>query len=150
MAESLHCSSETTTALLIGYTPIQNKKFKVLKKKTNQPKAPFPAFPKPHIRQVFQSPALSYSQPRLPLSVVGGALVCGGGEEVAPWSDRHSQDLTQYPPPHQTTAAAKSLQSSPTLCDPIEDSPTGSALPGILQARTLEWAASSFSIYSSN
>ena len=36
-------------------------------------------------------------------------------------------------------AAAKSLQSCPTLCDPIDGSPTGSPIPGILQARTLEW-----------
>ena len=42
-------------------------------------------------------------------------------------------------------AAAKSLQSFPTLCDPIDDSPTGSPVPGILQARTLEWVAISFS-----
>ena len=42
-------------------------------------------------------------------------------------------------------AAAKSLQSSPTLCDPIESSPPGSLVPGILQARTLEWVAISFS-----
>ena len=42
-------------------------------------------------------------------------------------------------------AAAKSRQSCPTLCDPIDGSPPGSAVPGILQARTLEWAAISFS-----
>ena len=42
-------------------------------------------------------------------------------------------------------AAAKSLQSCPTLCDPIGGSPPGSAVPGILQARTLEWVAISFS-----
>ena len=42
-------------------------------------------------------------------------------------------------------AAAKSLQSCPTLCDPIDGSPPGSLLPGILQARTLEWVAISFS-----
>ena len=40
---------------------------------------------------------------------------------------------------------AKSLQSCPTLCDPIDGSPPGSPLPGILQARTLEWVAISFS-----
>ena len=40
---------------------------------------------------------------------------------------------------------AKSLQSCPTLCDPIDGSPPGSAVPGILQARTLEWVAMSFS-----
>ena len=43
------------------------------------------------------------------------------------------------------TAAAKSLQSCPTLCDPIDGSPLGSPVPGILQARTLEWVAISFS-----
>ena len=43
-------------------------------------------------------------------------------------------------------AAAKSLQSCPTLCDPIGSSPPGSPIPGILQARTLEWVAISFSI----
>ena len=42
-------------------------------------------------------------------------------------------------------AAAKSPQSCPTLCDPIDGSPPGSPIPGILQARTLEWAAISFS-----
>ena len=42
-------------------------------------------------------------------------------------------------------AAAKSLQSCLTLCDPIDRSPPGSAVPGILQARTLEWVAISFS-----
>ena len=41
--------------------------------------------------------------------------------------------------------AAKSLQSFPTLCDPIDGSPPGSPVPGILQARTLEWVAISFS-----
>ena len=42
-------------------------------------------------------------------------------------------------------AAGKSLQSCPTLCDPMDGSPPGSAVPGILQARTLEWVAISFS-----
>ena len=42
-------------------------------------------------------------------------------------------------------AAAKSLQSCPTLCDPIDGSPPGSPVPGILQARTLEWVAIAFS-----
>ena len=42
-------------------------------------------------------------------------------------------------------AAAKSLQSCPTLCDPIDGGPPGSHVPGILQARTLEWVAISFS-----
>ena len=43
------------------------------------------------------------------------------------------------------TAAAKSLKSCPTLCDPIDGSPPGSPVPGILQARTPEWVAISFS-----
>ena len=42
-------------------------------------------------------------------------------------------------------AATKSLQSCPTLCDPMDSSPPGSPVPGILQARTLEWVAMSFS-----
>ena len=44
-----------------------------------------------------------------------------------------------------SSAAAKLLQSCPTLCDPIDGSPLGSLVPGILQARTLEWVAISFS-----
>ena len=44
-----------------------------------------------------------------------------------------------------TAAAAKSLQSCLTLCDPIDGSPPGSPIPGILQTRTLEWVAISFS-----
>ena len=43
-------------------------------------------------------------------------------------------------------AAAKSCQSCPTLCDPIDSSPTGSSVPGILQARILEWGAIAFSL----
>ena len=47
--------------------------------------------------------------------------------------------------PYIAAAAAKSLQSCPTLCDPIDGSPLGSPVPGFLQARTLEWVAISFS-----
>ena len=46
---------------------------------------------------------------------------------------------------NEVAAAAKSLQSRPTLCDPIDSSPSGATIPGILQARTLEWVAVSFS-----
>ena len=53
---------------------------------------------------------------------------------------RSLQDPEQW----ATAAAAKSLQSCPTLCDPIDGSPPGSAIPGILQARTPEWVATSF------
>ena len=45
----------------------------------------------------------------------------------------------------ESAAAAKLLQSCPTLCDPIDGSPPDSAIPGILQASTLEWVAISFS-----
>ena len=46
---------------------------------------------------------------------------------------------------YSAAAAAASLQSCLTLCDPIDGSPSGSTIPGILQARTLEWVAISFS-----
>ena len=46
---------------------------------------------------------------------------------------------------YAAAAAAKSLQSCPTLCDTVDDSPRGSPVPAILQARTLEWVAISFS-----
>ena len=46
---------------------------------------------------------------------------------------------------YRVASAAKSLQSCPTVCDPIDGSPPGSPVPGILQARTLEWVAISFS-----
>ena len=52
-----------------------------------------------------------------------------------------AKDLTSV----SKAAAAKSPQSCPTLCDPIDGSPPGFPVPGILQARTLEWAAISFS-----
>ena len=48
-------------------------------------------------------------------------------------------------PAAAAAAAAASLQSCPTLCDPIDGSPPGSLVPGILQARKLEWVAISFS-----
>ena len=51
----------------------------------------------------------------------------------------------QWEQPAAAAAAAKSLQLCPTLCDPIDSSPPGSPVPGILQARTLEWVAISFS-----
>ena len=61
--------------------------------------------------------------------------------------------LSLFPPcflhfsfPSVSTAAAKSLQSCLTLCDPIDGSPPGSSVPGILQARILEWVAISFSV----
>ena len=57
------------------------------------------------------------------------------------WDELEEQHWHIY----TAAAAAKSLQSYPTLCDPIDGSPPGSPVPGILQARTLEWVAISFS-----
>ena len=54
-------------------------------------------------------------------------------------------ELTRSVRENAAAAAAKSLQLCPTLCDPIDGSPPGSPVPGILQARTLEWVAISFS-----
>ena len=53
--------------------------------------------------------------------------------------------INHHPLETSAATAAKSLQSCPTLCDPIDGSPPGSPIPGILQARTLEWVAISFS-----
>ena len=67
------------------------------------------------------------------------------------WKNQYSEneytiqsDLQIQCNPYQA-AAAKSLQSCPTLCDPIGSGPPGSPVPGSLQARTLEWVAISFS-----
>ena len=57
------------------------------------------------------------------------------------WSSKYVNSLC----PQNSPAAAKSLQLCLTLCDPIDGSPPGSPIPGILQARTLEWVAISFS-----
>ena len=56
-----------------------------------------------------------------------------------------SSSLLPYPFHPTSAAAAKSLPSCPTLCNPIDSSPLGSSVPGILHARTLEWVAISFS-----
>ena len=97
MAESLCCSPETITTLLISYTPIQNKKFKKKSKK---------------------------------------------GKEGRGWG--FGNDMV-YNFRLDAAAAAKLLQSCPTLCNPTDGSPPGSPIPGILQARTLERVAISFS-----
>ena len=67
-----------------------------------------------------------------------------------PWFSFNFHDtiLSEFSPTAlapSSAAAAKSLQSCPTLCDPRDGSPPGSPKPGILQARTLEWVAISFS-----
>ena len=68
-------------------------------------------------------------------------LRCGSGI----WSGQGCCMSSQGGWTQHAAAAAKSLQSCPTLCDPIDGSPPGSPVPGILQARTLEWVAISFS-----
>ena len=57
----------------------------------------------------------------------------------------YSWAVSPYFPSTFPSAAAKSLQSCPTLCDPIDGSPPGSPIPGIFQARVLEWGAIAFS-----
>ena len=58
---------------------------------------------------------------------------------------QHRMSHSNFAGIETSAAAAKSLQSCSTLCDPIDGSPLGSCIPGILQARTLEWVAISFS-----
>ena len=60
------------------------------------------------------------------------------------WKRRHTEQACAHSG-GGAAAAAKSLQLCLTLCDPIDGSPPGSPVPGILQARTLEWVAVSFS-----
>ena len=71
----------------------------------------------------------------------------GKGRELitARWRLKSRYPTQSSLSPQAAAAAAKSLQSCLTLCDPIDSSPPGSAVPGILQARTLEWVAISFS-----
>ena len=64
-------------------------------------------------------------------------ISCIGRQMLYHWSTREAHVYV--------AAAAKSLQSCLTLCDPIDGSPSGSAVPGVLQARTLKWVAISFS-----
>ena len=65
----------------------------------------------------------------------------------APTTNAEEAEVEQFYDDLQdlVAAAAKSLQSCPTLCDPIDGSPAGSPIPGILQARTLEWVTISLS-----
>ena len=76
--------------------------------------------------------------------VICGAGVTGNVADDGKVSEFFLYNLTTHFPA-AAAAAAKSLQSCPTLCDPIDGSPPGSPVPGILQARTLEWGAISFS-----
>ena len=76
-----------------------------------------------------------------------GIFVSQSGIEPRPTALQVSSLPAELPgkPIYMYAAAAKSLQSCLTLCDPIDSSPPGSPVLGILQARTLEWVAISFS-----
>ena len=75
-----------------------------------------------------------------------GELPNPGIESTTPALQADSLPLSHWESPsNECAAAAKSLQSCPTLCNPIDGSPPGSPVPGILQARVLDWAAISFS-----
>ena len=65
-------------------------------------------------------------------------------ENIGTTLDDINQSKILYDPP-PPAAVAESLQSCPTLCDPIDSSPPGSLVPEILQARTVKWVAISFS-----
>ena len=84
-------------------------------------------------------PEVDSSQGGLILDLIEGKLLDFGKDLGGIAVIESSRFLFTY------AAAAKSLQSCPTLCDPIDGSPPGSPVPGILQARTLEWVAISFS-----
>ena len=76
------------------------------------------------------------------------ADICGqrADSEILKMENRkEDHEPTKRQTAHAATAAAKSFQSCTTLCDPIDGSPPVSPVPGILQARTLEWVAISFS-----
>ena len=87
---------------------------------------------------------------RIPWTEEIGGVLClwvhGVAKSWTQLSDFHSftHSLTHFAAA-AAAAAAKSLQSCPTLCDPTDGSPPGSPIPGILQAKTLEWVAISFS-----
>ena len=80
----------------------------------------------------FRNPGTSHLEASKHNEIPPGSQSRGGQEAVGGYSNSLS------------AATAKSIQSCLTLCDPIDDSPLGSSVPGILQARTLEWVAISF------
>ena len=75
----------------------------------------------------------------------GSAPGAAGGSKLQHREDPEVQELGGGHTWDAAAATSKSLQSCPTLCDPRDGSPPGSSVPGILQARTLEWVAISFS-----
>ena len=80
----------------------------------------------------------------LPYNPGDSGLILGQETKVPHAVSLLAPEPTLQPRPN-AAAAAKSLQLCPTLCDPIEGSPPGPPVPGILQARTLQWVTISFS-----
>ena len=101
------------------------------------------AAPQAHFRRCRQVPAtLLGTGPDVRSAYRGPCL----WQPVRYWATAQGSQLsTSSQGSHAAAAAAKLLQSCPTLCGPIDGSPPGSPVPGILQARTLEWVAISFS-----
>ena len=83
-----------------------------------------------------EADCISPGMPRVAFWMKRGLVLCMGMTFSKP---------PYFSGPRRAPAAAKSLQSCPTLCSPLDGSPPGSPVPGILQARTLEWLAISFS-----
>ena len=85
-----------------------------------------------------------------PVLLPGKSHGCRSLAGCSPWGHREADTPERLKPSLRwdllfgERAAAKSLQSCPTLCDPRDGGPPGSLIPGILQARTLEWVAISF------
>ena len=99
----------------------------------------------PQAKECLEPPEAGRSSGGFALRSFRGGITCGhlGFALLASTTERKYISVTLS---HQVAAAAaKLLQSCPTLCDPIDGSPPGSCVPGILQARTLEWVAISFS-----
>ena len=98
--------------------------------------------------QQVRSPPSEVGEKRLPRAV-GSHLEEEGDCKQLQWLFREDIERSKrswwFVSERMSAAAAKSLQLCPTLCDPIDGSPPGSPVPGILQARTLEWVAISFS-----
>ena len=96
----------------------------------------------PWTRKWQPTPVLFHEQ----RSLAGYNPWCCKGSDLTEQLSTHRDKIHRYGPTlTERTAAAKSLQSCPTLCDPIDGSLPGSPLPGILEGRTQEWVAISFS-----
>ena len=96
----------------------------------------------------FAGPAVKrYPTSKVRETQVRQQVLRGGTRGQTDWRQNRRQlaNLFARTTAAAAAAAAKSLQSCPTLCSPIDGSPLGSSVPGILQARTLEWVAISFS-----